>query len=395
VEGEHDPAGPERAMTDFRHEFPILETLTFLNHAAVAPIPRRGAEALRALAGEAETMGSAAWPRWAERLKRARREGARLLGLARENDLGFVHNTTHGLLCVANSLDWRPGDNIVTAAREFPANVQAWRQLRERGVALRPVAERPDFRFDAADFERAIDDRTRLVAVSMVQYATGYRMPVEALAEICQRRGIRLVLDAIQAIGALPTRVDALGCDAIVADGHKWMLGPEGIGLLWVRPEWCAAMNESMTGWVGRERPWDYDDAEQKLLPDARRFEEGSHNMAGAAALGESLALLNEVGIDAVTAAIGELTDRLIEGARRLGLTVVSPRGEGERSGIVALTAEGFDAAAVAAALEKESIIVAARRGWLRVSPHFYNTPAQIDRLLEALGPWAPRGRGR
>jgi selenocysteine lyase/cysteine desulfurase len=376
--------GAPRKSMDLVREFPILERSTFLNHAAVAPLPRRALDALAAYAEDA-ALGATAWPRMAARLKAAREAAGRLLGVP-ANEIGFVHNTTHGLLCMANSLPWRAGDNLVTAEHEFPANVQPWRQLGERGVARRVVAERPDHAFSIDDFAAAIDGRTRLVAVSMVQYSTGLRMPVEALAELCRERGVLLGLDAIQAIGAMPTRPTELGCDFLAADGHKWMLGPEGLGILWMRPELSDSLNASMTGWVGRVRSWDYDDHAQPLHPGARRFEEGSYNMAGAAALGAALEVINEFGIENVWGAVEALTARLAEGAARLGVAVASPRADGQRSGIVALDlGAGADPVATATELGRRGIHVAARRGWLRVSPHFYNRPDQIDALLAAL----------
>ncbi len=369
---------------DLAHEFPILERMVFFNHAAVAPLPWRAAEALRQYAGEAAELGATAWPAWAVRMREARRRAAALLG-AGEDEVGFAHNTTHGLMCVAHSLPWRAGDNVVTAAGEFPANVHPWRNLAGRGVALRAVGRRAGLRFSADDFAAAIDARTRLVAVSLVQYDSGFRMPIEALAGICRERGVLLCVDAIQGLGALPVSVDALGCDFLVADGHKWLLGPEGAGLLYVPRERLELLGPEMTGWAGRVRPWDYADYEQPLKPTAERFEEGSPNMAGIAALGASLGLLLEVGIADVWRRIEALTALIEEGARRLGFEVASPRAEGERSGIVALGRAGLDVEAAARALGERGVVVVARGGWLRVSPHFYNTPAQVERFLGAL----------
>jgi selenocysteine lyase/cysteine desulfurase len=349
----------------------------------------RAAEALRGYAGEACRMGGDAWPLWAARLKTARQRVAELLG-AGLDEIGFVHNTTHGLLCVANSLPWRPGDNIVTTQGEFPANRYPWSQLAARGVALRAIPPRDGHRFLVDDFIAAMDGRTRLVAVSLVSYASGGRIPAQTLAQACRERGVLLCLDAIQALGAVPLRADDLGCDFLAADGHKWLLGPEGAGLLYVRRERLGLLDETMCGWTARERPWDYGDLAQPLCPAASRFEEGSHNMAGLGALGESLGLFLEIGIEQVWAAIEALTGRLAEGAARRGWRVESPRGDGERSGIVALSRPGVDPAAIAAQLEQRGISVAARHGWLRVSPHFYNTPDQIDALLAALAGIAP-----
>ena len=370
-------------------EFPILQRLDYLNHAAVAPIPARAAQALARFAAQAAEQGGDAWPQWAAALRGARQRAGELLGV-HENEIGFVHNTTHGLLCVANSLRWRPGDNVVVTQGDFPANYHPWRNLGELGVALRQVVPRADHRFTVDDFLPLIDANTRVLAVSLASYATGFRMPVETLAEACRARGVLLCVDAIQAMGAMPTRVAELGCDFIVADGHKWLLGPEGIGILWMRPELDAQLNASMTGWVGRTRPWDYADMQQPLHAGARRFEEGSHNMLGATALGESLGLLLETGLENIWSAIERHTAHLREGLARGGWSVVSPAGEGERSGIIACTRAGYDPAAVLRALAARKIALAARGGFLRISPHFYNTAEQIERLLAALAELKP-----
>lgn len=286
---------------------------------------------------------------------------------------------------MANSLPWRPGDNVLVAEHEFPANVHPWRNLASRGVACRTVPERDGGRFLIEDFIQRIDARTRLVAVSLVQYSTGFRMPVEELAQVCRERGILLCIDAIQALGAMPIDVAQLGCDFLTADGHKWLLAPEGFGILYVRKPLLDQMNDSMTGWVGRATPADYDHYDQPLVRAAKRFEEGSHCMSMAVAFEQSTALLLEVGLERIWNSIESLTDRLVDGIRELGFELISPRREGEKSGIVAFKLDGIDNKAWLRSLEEQNIFIASRRGWLRVSPHFYNQPDQIDALLDAL----------
>lgn len=370
-------------MTDLSAEFPILKTHCFLNHAAVAPLPERSAEALRKWSLEAQTEIGHIWPEWAAQLRGTRLNLARFIG-ATSDEIAFAHNTTHGLLCIANSLDWRPGDNVVIAEHEFPANVYPWKNLAARGVACRVVPE-VGGRFRIEDFEAMIDRRTRLLSVSMVQYSTGYRMPVEVLGELCRRKGVLLCLDGIQAVGALPVDVERLGCDFLVADGHKWLLSPEGLALLYVRRDRLEGLGDSMTGWAGRRVPADYDNVDQPLRPMAMRFEEGSHAMSLVAAFGHSLSLLQEVGITEVWSRIEALTRRLAEGLDRHGFELRSPRDEGERSGIVSFSGPWGEPKSWVKTLEEHGVYIAARRGWLRVSPHFYNTPDQIDRLLEEL----------
>lgn len=371
------------APIDIRSEFPILDHCIFMNHAGVAPIPARTSRVLQAWAEEAQTKVGSDWPRWARSVPACRSQAARLLGCAPE-EIALIHNTTHGLLIVANSIRFRPGDNVLIAEHEFPANIYPWKNLIARGVGHRAVAER-DGRFLLDDFAAMIDHRTRLISVSLVQYSTGFRMPIEALAEICRERGILLCVDGIQALGCMPVDVKALGCDFFAADGHKWLLSPEGLGVLYVRREIMDRLTDAMTGWIGREHPGDYDNTEQPLVATAKRFEEGSHAISLAIGLEQSASLLLEVGASEVWNRIESLTARIEERARELGLRIISPRGENERSGIVALERPGTNPKQWLPKLQERGIYVAARRNWLRLSPHFYNQSEQVDELFAAL----------
>lgn len=369
---------------DWLVEFPVLERIVFLNHAALSPLPARAARALLTYTEEAAQLGGAAWPRWNGRIKQARPRAAQFLG-AGTDEVAFVQSTTHGLIVLAQSLPWRAGDNVISGEHEFPANIYPWQNLAERGVALRLVPERPDYRYSVDDYIARIDARTRLVAVSLVQYSTGYRMPVEQLAEVCRKRGIWICVDGIQGTGALPFNVKESGCDFFAAGGQKWMLGPEGIGLLYVDQERLGLFNDAMTGFAAREQPWDHDNITQKVVHAARRFETGGTNMAGIQALDGSLNLLMEVGAREVWRRIEEINAQLVEGLKKQKFEIISPRGEGERSGIVAFTKKGLDPEACMKKLGEEEIYLSARRGWLRVAPHFYTQPEQIERLLGAL----------
>jgi len=246
---------------------------------------------------------------------------------------------------------------------------------------MRPVPER-DGRFHLDDFVARMDSRTRLVAVSAVNYATGFRMNLEKLGEICSSRGILFSVDGIQALGALPVDVQRINCDFLSSNGHKWLMSPEGFGILYVRRSLFDRMNNSMTGWVGRARPADYAHSDQPLAPSARRFEMGSHGMCLAAAFQAALELNLEVGQPAIWNSIERLTDQICEGARSIGLEVFSPRGEGEKSGVVALAKPGADLDEWVKQLRERRIYIAARRGFLRVAPHFYNNSDQIDELI-------------
>jgi selenocysteine lyase/cysteine desulfurase len=370
---------------DLLSEFPIKERFAFFNHAGVSPIPVCTMEAITQFARMAADEGPTNYPAWLHGMTLAREAAGELLGCPPE-DVCFTKSTNHGLLIVANSIRWKPGDNVVCLEHEFPANITAWRNLAEWGVELRLVPEQPDHTYSIDAIRAAMDSRTRLLAVSWVEYSTGVRNNIEALAALARERNIMISVDGIQGLGILPINVLDLGIDFIMADGHKWLLGPEGCGILYVKRERIAEMNETMCGWCGLRNPQDYGDAFQPYKPTAKRFEEGSHNLMSIRALGTSLRLLLDAGIERIAARIEDLTGQIIERALSAGWTVKTPVRPEQRAGIVAIVKDGVDTKAVAAdLLAHHKIAIAARRNWLRIAPHFYNDEAELDRLFNAL----------
>lgn len=373
------------AEPEISAEFPIKERYAFLNHAGVAPIPLSTQLAIREFAQDASEEGPVNYMSWVRGMGCARELAGRLLSCDAD-DVCFVKNTTHGMLIVANSIPWQPGDNIVGLAHEFPANVHPWRNLAEKGVEFRAVPERQDYTYAVEDIAARIDSRTRMLAVSWVEYSTGWRNDLDALGRLCRDRGVLFCVDAIQGLGVLPMHVDQYNIDFLTADGHKWLLAPEGCGVLYVRRARIAEMNRSMCGWCGLLQPGEYDNYDQQYRDTARRFEEGSHNLMAILALGASLDLLLDTGIARVAAKVKELTDQLIAGALQRGYRVVTPTDFTRRAGIVSMTKEGVDPAFTASRLlDEHRIVVAYRRGFLRASPHYYNDADEIDRLIAAL----------
>ncbi|MGC8841005.1 MAG: aminotransferase class V-fold PLP-dependent enzyme [Candidatus Sumerlaeaceae bacterium] len=377
-------ASTEKLPFDIRSEFPIKEQYVFLNHAGVAPIPASTQMAISEFARDAAEEGPANYAGWLHGMAQAREAAGALLH-CRPDDICFVHNTTHGILIVANSIRWEEGDNVVGFEHEFPANIHPWRNLRERGVELRLVPERPDFRYSLDDLVAAMDARTRLVTVSWVEYGTGTRNDLAAIADICRQRGALLFVDAIQGLGVLPMDVEAFGIDFLAADGHKWLLAPEGCGILYVRPDRIQELNHSMCGWCGLRNPQDYDNYEQEYKPTAKRFEEGSHNLMSIHALGCSLRLLLDVGIDTIADRIFELTEWLIDRVVAKRYELVTPRPRQQRAGIVCVRKDGVAPAELVKQLQEQKILVAARRGFLRISPHFYNDEEELKRLVDVM----------
>jgi len=376
---------------DFSTEFPILAEHDFFNHAGVAPLSKRAADALRTFAAQAERH-SYHQQGWYRKVREVKKLAARLINAAGgEHEIAFVANTSTGISTIAKGMNWRRGDHVVITNVEYPANRYPWEDLRRFGVEMIEVEQLPDGRIDVEDLTEAITDKTRIVAVSHVQYASGCRVDLKPISDLVHKVGGYLCVDAIQSVGAMPVDVQAMGIDFLTADGHKWLLGPEGCGILYVKADLAELLHPNVVGWMNMVNASDYGNYQFEFEKDARRFEPGSYNLPGIFALAASMELLLEVGMSEVWSRIEALTDRLCEGLKRKGYRVFSPRGIGEKSGIVtfeppAATTRGTPPLPhIVSELEKQNIVIVIREGRLRVSPHFYNTAEQIDRLIAAL----------
>ncbi|MCA9268200.1 MAG: aminotransferase class V-fold PLP-dependent enzyme, partial [Planctomycetales bacterium] len=307
---------------------------------------------------------------------------------AQADEIALVPNTTAGIGFVAEGLPWQPGENVVIAANEFPSNQYPWLNLASRGVEVRRVAPRGTA-IEPADVAAACDDRTRIVALSWVGYATGWRIDPAEMAAVAHARGALFLLDAIQGLGVFPLDVQATGVDFFAADGHKWMLGPEGAGLLFVRADRLELLRPVGVGWNSVVAAHDFAHIEARWRPAASRYEGGSQNMVGFHGLGASLDLLAELGLgpsdsplaDAVLDAAAHAADRL----RGIGAEIHSPTDDAHRSGIVAFSFPQRDPQALRAACLEKQVALACRDGRLRISPHAYNNTDDVDRLMEAL----------
>lgn len=370
-------------------EFPSRRSTVQFNHAAVAPLPARSAAALSSFAARLAENGSLDFRAWQSEVERLKALAAALVG-AREASGGaaavsVVPNTSGGLSIVASGLDWRDGDEVVTTASEFPANLAPWLALERRGVRVKRVPT-ADGAFSAADVERAMTPRTRLVCVSLVSFHTGFVADAAAIGALCRSRGVLFGLDAIQAAGAVPVDVEAWGVDFLSADGHKWMLGAEGCGILFTSPSLRPRLAPP-AGWLNLARPFGTFGPGEGLsyYEDGRRFEPGAPPTPGVYALAESLRLLSEIGPAAVASRIAATLSVLVEGLPRLGWEPVLFDGPPASGILAARPPRGTDPRRVAAALEARRIAVSAREGLLRLSPHVGNDPAESGRLLEAL----------
>lgn len=360
-----------------RARIPAASRWTWLNHAGFAPVPdtavAQGRWALEVQARDA-LAGIAELEREAERV---RGRCAALVGVGRD-ELTFVRNTSHGLSLVAAGLDWRDGDVVLCAtSEEYPSNVYPWLRLAPRGVEVRPVPA-PGGRLDVDAFAAAGCARTRLVTVSSVQYATGWRVDLAALGQLCRDRGWLLCVDAIQSLGAIPLEASALGVHFVAADAHKWMLGPAGIGVLAVARG--APVDPVIVGWKSTKEALNFDQVKLDLREDAARFEEGTPSYATIAAMGASVDLLLALGVESVWSRVRHLGDVLREHLAAQGDAVLDTP-EAHRSGAVFFAPGRGTAEERAARLAAAGVQVAVRRGRVRVSPHAYNTEDEVRRV--------------
>lgn len=363
----------------YRDQFPVTKNLVYLNHAAVAPLSRRVAEAMQGQAQDALEFGSEHYPHWMATCEGVRAGAARMIN-ATPAEIAIVKNTSEGIATVAIGIDWKPGDVVVAFGEEFPANFYPWKRLETRGVAIRWLSV-----FDDLDRVDEAAKGARLLAVSYVQYLSGYRVDLDAIGEICHRRGCFFFVDAIQGLGAFPIDVQSSHIDALAADGHKWLLGPEGCGVLFVRHEMQDQIEPVEFGWTNVAKYADYSSRDMSLRHDAGRYECGTLNTIGCFGLRSAFELLLEVGLASVSAAVQQLGDQIWEGARELGFETLGRRSPATGAGIVCIRKPGVESQFIVRKLKETGFIAAPRQGWVRIAPHFYIAPWEIEALLREL----------
>ncbi|MFI5175073.1 MAG: aminotransferase class V-fold PLP-dependent enzyme [Terriglobia bacterium] len=372
-------------LETLRHEFPVTRQWIYCNHAAVAPISTRVARAIQGVLTDLNEYGAVHWASWGKTVGHARESAARLIN-GNPDEIAFAKNTSDGLSILSNGLDWKWGDRVVSIDTEFPANVYPWLALKQRGVELVTVPER-EGRVDLGDVERALEVRTRVLTVSYVQYLSGFRIDLDALGEMCRRRGIIFCVDAIQGMGAFEIDVKRQNIDFLSADAHKWMLATEGIAVAYVSKRILDRVTPAVLGWMSVEHFNDFNKRELNYRHGALRYECGSLNTIGIYGLAAALDLLHEVGIENISRQILETTSHLYEGLCSKGYAVLGSRIEGEASGIVSFRSNlrGHDTRTVFRRLEEARVATALRGGYIRVAPHFYNTREEMDHLLSVL----------
>ncbi len=363
----------------YRGEFPVRERLIYLNHAGVAPLCRRAAEAMKRLADDALEYGSLHYGEWLAAYDGVRRAAARLIN-AQPEEIAIVKNTSEGLAAIATGIDWRSGDKVVAFEEEFPANYFPWKRLEARGVRVEWLSvEDPLDRIDEAC------RGARLLSISFVQFLSGRRANLEAVGEICRRRGCLFIVDAIQGLGAFPVDVSKANIHALAADGHKWLLGPEGCGVLYIRRDVQDQIEPVEFGWTNVKHYADYASRDMTLRPDAGRYECGTLNTIGCFGLRAAIEFILEVGVEKIAPVVTMLGDRMAEGARARGYELLGERTPATAAGIVSIRKPGVESAMVVRQLKERGMLAAPRTGWVRISPHFYIAPEEIDQVVAAL----------
>lgn len=367
---------------NIKHEFTLKDDLIYLNHAAIAPWPNRTRLAVQQFADENASQGSLNYPKWLKIEQDLRTKLARLINAPSEDHIALLKSTSEGLSIVASGLTWQRGDNIIISNQEFPSNRIVWESLQNKGVEIRQVNLSNGPSPEAA-LIAATDEHTRLLSISSVQYSTGLRIDLTQLGHHCHRHEILFCVDAIQSIGAVEFDVQAIQADFVIADGHKWMLGPEGLALFYCRPECYPLLTLHQFGWHMVEHVGDFDRQDWEPASSARRFECGSPNMLNIHALHASISLLAEVGLANVEAEILKRSEAIITAVNSSNsLELVTDASAGRFAGIVSFRHREIPSQVLYENLYKSGTFCACRGNAVRFSPHFY-TP--LDKIYTAV----------
>ncbi|MGI8670705.1 MAG: aminotransferase class V-fold PLP-dependent enzyme [Aridibacter sp.] len=365
--------------------FPALKNYNYLNSAAVTPLPTVAIEAVNSQLKDVSEHGSTHYLKWVETKNRTRGVIAEMLNVQAEQ-IAFMRNTSDGFATVANGMTWEKGDNIVSFEREFPANFYAWRRVRDKfGVELKMCPER-NGRIDLDEFIGLIDENTKLVSISAVQFASGFRADLKKIGEAAREVDALFAVDIIQAFGTMPFDLPAQNVDIASGASHKWLCSPEGCGILYLSERARKRIEPTLVGWISVEDAWNFQDLEQEYKPNALAWETGTGTSSLFYGLEQSLKLLNDAGVKNIQNYLEELTDFLCESLPSDKYKIVSSREKGEKSQIVCIEPlNNLTSNEIFKELESKNIIVSSRNNKLRIAPHFFNNREDIENLVENL----------
>jgi selenocysteine lyase/cysteine desulfurase len=365
-------------------EFPVRNNLIYLNHAAVSPLPRRAGNAIKEFVDEYVEYGTQNYLQWAEDLNQLHHDLAVLINAESADDIALLKNTSEGISVVAMGFPWQPGDVVLSSDEEFPSNRIPWQALADQGVEFREIALRQPEKTPEQALIDAMDDNVRMLTISAVQYASGLCLDLELLGKACKTRGIAFCVDAIQMLGALPCDVQAAQIDFLMADAHKWLMGPEGIAVFYCSAAWRDKIQLFQYGWYMIDKYGDFDDKSWQPAASARRFECGTPNILGAKGFAASLSLINEIGIEKIEQRILHHTALLHELiAKSTNLEAIYTDNASKLAGIVTFRHKNCSPARLFRYLREHDIMCAERGGGVRFSPHVYNTDDEITAALD------------
>ena len=365
-------------------EFPVRDNLVYLNHAAVSPLPRRSGDAIKRFVDEYVHYGTKNYLKWSDDMQQLHEDLATFINAASADDIALLKNTSEGISVVAMGFPWQPGDVVLSSDEEFPSNRIPWQALADQGVEFREIALRqPGKTPEQALIDAMDNNKVRMLAISAVQYASGLHLDLEVLGAACKERNIAFCVDAIQMLGALPCDVRAAHIDFLMADAHKWLMGPEGIAVFYCTPAYRDMIKLFQYGWHMIENAGDFDQREWQPAASARRFENGTPNILGAVGFAASLSLINDIGIEVIEQRVLHHTDllhNLIE--HSTNLEAVYTDAASRKSGIVTFRSHQCPAPQLFKALREEGVMCAERGGGVRFSPHVYNTDDELANAI-------------
>ena len=366
---------------------PIAPEWAYFDHAAVGPLSKPAAAAITHFAAQAAEQGDTVWPEWAAKVEHLRKQFAELLNCGRD-EICLIPNTTTGINLVAEGWPWKQGDSVVLPEGEFPSNLFPWQNQQSKGVKVR-IAARENGKVTVDSLMSQVDDTTRIISVSWIGYASGFRIDLAKLVEQAHQRGVLVFLDAIQGLGIYPLDLAKIPVDFLAADGHKWLLGPEGAGVAMIAKRHLDKLRCLNVGWGSVKNSFNYAQPALDLRDSAARFEAGSANMMGAAALSASLQLIldirDELGSDAIADRICTMAASLDQQLIAAGAVTRYPDSAQHRSGIVTFEVPGLEAAAIRKEAMRQKVVLSCRDGGVRAAIHAYNDENDLERLVEVV----------
>jgi cysteine desulfurase / selenocysteine lyase len=372
-------------VNSFREEFPhIAEGVVHLNHAGVSGLSYRSVARITDALGRQSRDPADFFPYAMDQSLQCRRRLAALQGIAEAN-LAFTKNTAHGISIIADGLDWRPGDEVIFADCEYPANSYPWLAQQDRGVVCKIVPTRPDYTISVDDYASAFTSRTRILAVSWVQFGTGFRADLAKLTELAHAHEALIVVDIIQGLGAFPIDLTDLGVDAAATGSQKWLLGPMGVGALYVHPTMLDHLRLVNMGALSVADAGEYHTLAFDPKPTVQRYEEGTPNIFGYCGLNAALEILEEAGAGAISERILSITRYAANVLERRGYIVDSPQDDSMRSGILMFHHPTRSTEDLIEALKSANVNAVQRGKLARFAPHFYTLENDIDRAVAAL----------